>query len=517
MIQDRRLYTVFALMLASFLTAVDVTIVDTAMPRIVGALGGFSLLTWLVTAYMLASTATVPVYGKLADLFGRKKIFTVGAAIFVGGSALCGMAQSMEQLILFRAVQGLGAGAVLPTVQTILGDIFSPAERAKYQAWFSAVWGFSGLSGPALGGLIVDHASWRWLFYINLPLGILAVFMVWRFLEEKLEPRKVQIDYLGAISMTAGITCLLLALLNGGTHLPWNSPQIIGLLAGGALLLALFIWQEGRAPDPMLPLSLFKNPAIGFSLLATFMVGGLMYGMTVYLPIWAQGVQGFTAFKSGMSLLGISIGWPLSAFLGGKLIMRMGVRPAALLGLTFNVVAASSLVLLGRTLEHLPSPILLALTFMVGCGMGFSTLAFILGVQNSVTWQQRGVATAALQFLRTLGGLVWVSSMGAVMNMTLFSRLREIPGVAAATVSEAGDIANKLLDPQEWGALPVEQLGALRLALADALRDVHLVVLACAVVGLAVALLMPNIRFASAPAKPGAKPAAPPLPAKAEG
>ena len=516
MIQDRRMYTVFALMLASFLTAVDVTIVDTAMPRIVGALGGFSMFTWVITAYMLASTATVPVYGKLADLFGRKKIFTVGAVIFVGGSALCGLAQTMEQLILFRAIQGLGAGAVLPTVQTILGDIFSPAERAKYQAWFSAVWGFSGISGPLLGGLIVDHASWRWLFYINLPLGILAIYMLWRHLEERVEPRKVQIDYLGAFTMTTGITSLLLALLNGGTHLPWNSPQIIGLLAAAALLLVIFIWQEGRAPDPMLPLSLFKNPAIGFSLLATFMVGGLMYGMTVYLPIWAQGVQGFTATKSGMSLLGISIGWPLSAFLGGKLIMRMGVRPSALLGLSLNVVAAGLLVLLGRTMGTLPSPVLLTLTFFVGCGMGFSTLAFILGVQNSVTWQQRGVATAALQFLRTLGGLVWVSSMGAVMNLTLFARLREIPGVVAATVSEAGDIANKLLDPLEWGAVPIDQLGAMRLALADALRNVHLVVLACAVLGLAVSLLMPNVRFASAPAKPAA-PQPVPQPVEAEG
>jgi EmrB/QacA subfamily drug resistance transporter len=499
LVKDERMYTVFALMLASFLTAVDGTIVDTAMPRIVGALGGFSMLTWLVTAYMLTSTATVPVYGKLADMIGRKKTFIFGAVVFVSGSALCGLSQSMGQLIFFRAVQGLGAGAVLPVVQTIIGDIFTPVERAKMQGWFSGVWGFSALVGPLVGGLLVDYASWRWLFYINLPLGILAVGMIWRFLHEKLEPRKVQVDYLGSATMTAGMSLLLLALLTGGTSYPWGSPQVLGMLAAAVVLLVLFFWQEGRAPDPVLPLKLFKNPAIGFPVLASFMVGGVMYGTTIYLPIWAQGVQGFSATRSGASLLWLSIGWPIASMLGGRLIVKMGVRPAAALGLVLNTVAALGLVILGRTMHEISEVMLALVTFIIGSGMGFATLAFVLGVQGSVDWSQRGVATAMLQFLRTLGGLIWVSVMGMTMNLSLLGRLRQIPGVAAVSSGQVGEVANQLLDPNSWAALPPAQLEAMRDALAAALRNVHLIVLVAAVLSLGVTFLLPNTRFGAQP------------------
>lgn len=496
------MYTVFALMLSSFLTAVDVTIVDTAMPRIVGSLGGFSMLTWVITAYMLTSTATVPVYGKLADLIGRKRTFTVGAIIFVLGSALCGLSQSMGQLILFRGLQGLGAGAITPVVQTIIGDIFTPAERAKMQAWFSGVWGFSALVGPLVGGLMTDYLTWRWLFYINLPLGILALIMIWRHLEEKLEPRKVQIDYLGSMTMTAGVTCLLLALLRGGTDAPWASPQILGLLAGSAVLLGIFLWQEGRAPDPMLPLALFRRPVIGFPVAANFMLGGLLTATSVYLPLWAQGVQGFSATRSGASLLWLSIGWPAASIVGGRFIMRLGVRPAALLGLALNVVAAFGMVLVGRLINPIPPALFAVITFVIGCGMGFSSLAFVLGVQNAVDWSQRGVATASLQFIRTLGGLIWISIMGGVMNVVLLAGLRRIPGVAAATVGEAGKVANQMLDPAAWAALPAQQLQAMREALAAALRNVHLLMLTAAVASLLIALLMPNVTFQSKPAAP---------------
>ncbi len=514
---DKRIYTVFALMLATFLTAVDVTIVETAMPRIVGSLGGFSLLTWVITAYMLTATATMPVYGKLADLFGRKRTFTIGAVIFVAGSALCGLAQSMPQLILFRAIQGLGAGAIQPVVQTIIGDIFTPAERAKWQAWFSGVWGFSAMVGPLIGGLVVDYADWRYLFYINFPLGGLALAMLWRFLEEKLEPRQVQIDYLGSVTMTGGITFLLMALLTGGTHYEWGSPQILGMLGAAAALLALFFWQERRAPDPMLPLGLFRIRLIGIAVLASFMVGGVMYGMTVYLPVWAQGVQGFSATRSGASLLWLSIGWPLTSIIGGRFILRMGIRPAALAGLVCNLLSALMLVVMGRMLGYLPEVALAAITFVLGCGMGFSTMAFILGVQHSVQWAQRGVATAALTFVRVLGGLIWVSVMGGVMNLSLLPRLQRIPGVDVVTAREAGDVANQLLDPQQWGNLPTGQVDALRGALGDALRNVHLIVLLVAVVALGAALWLPNMRFDGTPAGTGPRRSAGGEPPPSEG
>ncbi len=498
MIKDRRIYTVFALMIASFLTAVDVTIVDTAMPRIVGSLGGFSLLTWLVTAYMLTSTATVPVYGKLADLFGRKTTFTIGAVIFVGGSALCGLAPSMGMLIFFRALQGLGAGAIQPVVQTILGDIFTPAERAKMQAWFSAVWGFSALIGPLVGGLLTDYLSWRYLFYINLPLGALAIFMVWRFFDEQVTQKRVNVDYVGAITLTLGMSLLLLALLSGGTHYPWTSWQVLGMLTGAVLFLTIFLIAQARVADPIMPLALFKEPAIGFAVLSSFMVGGVMYGTSVYLPIWAQGVQGFSATRSGASLLWLSVGWPIAAVLGAKLIMRMGVRPSALLGLGLNALGSVFLVLLGRTMPQIPEVLLALVTFTIGAGMGFSSVAFVLGVQNAVDWTRRGVATASLQFMRTLGGLVWVSAMGAVMNLVLLGGLQQIPGISATTTAEAGEIANKLLDPVSRAELPVAQIEAMARALAGALRDVHLVVMLAAVASLAAAWLMPNVKFQQA-------------------
>jgi EmrB/QacA subfamily drug resistance transporter len=489
------MYTVFALMLANFLTAVDVTIVDTAMPRIVGSLGGFSMLTWLVTAYMLTSTATVPLYGKMADLYGRKSTFTIGAVIFVIGSALCGLSQSMTQLIIFRAIQGVGAGAVLPTVQTIIGDIFTPAERAKVQGWFSGVWGFSAVTGPLLGGLITDHLSWRYLFFINLPLGIIAIVMVWRHLEERLEKRKVQIDYIGSITMTLGVTALLLALLTGGTQYPWGSVQVVGLLSTAVFMLSIFIWQEGRAPDPMLPLSLFGIPMIGVGALTTFMIGGIVYGISVYLPLWAQGVQGFSATRSGASLLWLSIGWPLSAVIASRLIMRVGVRPVALIALGFCLTGVSGLVVMGRTMDYIPEVLLATTTFLIGCGMGPSTLAIVLGVQNSVEWAQRGVATASLQFFRTLGGLIWVSTMGGVMNRTLLGGVQAMPGIDASSTKEASEVANRMLDPHLWDTLPVGQLELLRSAFAAALRNVHLLMLVAAVLSFAIALMLPRIRF----------------------
>lgn len=487
--------TVFALMLATFLAAVDITIVDTAMPRIVGALGGFSMLTWLVTAYMLTSTASVPVYGKLSDLVGRKVTFTIGAVIFVTGSALCGLAQSMPQLIFFRAVQGLGAGAIIPTVQTIIGDIFTPQERAKFQGWFSAVWGFSALIGPLAGGVIVDHFTWRWLFYINLPLGILALIMVWRYLEEKVQRRPAQVDYLGAVTLTGGISCLLLLLLTGGSDYPWASPQIALLGLAAVLLLSVFLWQEQRAPDPMLPLGLFRIPGIGLPVLASFMIGGVLYGFTIYLPIWVQGVQGFSATRSGASLLWLSIAWSSSAFVGGRVAMKMGVRPAALVGTILTATGAVALAIVARTLPHLPEVVLAALTFVVGSGLGFSTLAFILAVQHSVDWSRRGVATASIQFLRTLGGLVWVAAMGSVMNVSLFGRVQGISGMDVTNTQQAGLVANSLLDPRAWSALPLDRLGLLREALADSLRNVHLLIVGAAVLALAVTLFIPNLRF----------------------
>ncbi|HEY8485970.1 MAG TPA: MDR family MFS transporter [Limnochordales bacterium] len=499
---DRRMRVVWALMLAMFLAALDATVVDTAMPRIVGSLGGFSRLTWLVTAYLLTSTSTVPLYGKLADLFGRRRVFAVGASIFLLGSALCGQARSMEQLIVFRGLQGLGAGAILPVVQTIIGDLFTPAERARTQAWFSSVWGISALTGPLVGGFIVDHFSWRWLFYINLPLGVLAIAMVLANLAEQAPGRQAPIDYLGSALLTAGASALLLALLEGGVHRPWRSTPILALLAAAAACLTLFVWQERQHPDPLLPLGLLRIPTIGVANLATFMVGGVFYGTTVYLPLWAQGVQGFSATRSGASLLWLSVGWPLASIYGSRYILRVGPRRAALVGLAFNTAAAAALLWLDRLPGGIPEVAFAAVTFVIGAGMGFATLSFILAVQNSVTWERRGIATASLQFVRTLGGLVWVAVMGSVMNRELAARLQALPELGVRSAADAAAFASDLLNPQRWAQLPPAVLAAARQDLAAALRAVHWVVLLCAGAALVVGARMPEGRLGERP-QPG--------------
>lgn len=491
-LDPKRLRIVLSVMLATFLTAVDATIVETAIPRIVGALGGFKLFTWLVTGYLLTSTATIPLYGKLADIIGRKKTFVIGATLFLLGSVLCAFAQTMPQLILYRGLQGLGAGGIQPVVQTILGDIFTPTERAKVQGWFSSIWGLSGLIGPILGGVIVDYVDWRWLFLINLPLGLFALFMLITNLQEKVGERTKPVDYLGSALLTGGIAALMLGLVTGGTTFPWSSGQIIGLFVAAAVLLVGFVLQEQRHPDPMLPLDIFKEKTIGIANLASLVLGGVFYGTTVYLPLWAQGVQGYSATRSGASLLWLSIGWPIAAVVGGRYILKVGQRKAALLGLGFNVVGALGLLTLARVAHVIPPVGFALVTFLIGWGMGFTTLAFILGVQGSVGWERRGVATASLQFVRTLGGLVWVAVMGAAMNGTFAKGLQAVPSLGITSVSAAADFANELLDPAKWGALSPAVLAAARGALADALRWVHVIVLVCAVATFVVTLWFPN-------------------------
>lgn len=492
--RDPRMRAVFAVMLATFLTAIDATIVDTAMPRIVGTLGGFARMTWLVTAYLLTSTATVPLYGKLADIAGRKRTFTAGALLFLTGSALCGLAQNMTQLILFRGLQGLGAGAILPVVQTLIGDLFSPAERARMQGWFSSVWGLSALIGPLVGGLFVDYLSWRWLFFINLPLGAVALWVLHTSVSEQVRPRQAPVDWLGCALLTVGVAALILALVEGGVHYPWGSPPILGLLGLAAACLALFAWQERRHPDPMLPPDLFRDRTVAVANLTSFLVGGVFYGTTVFLPLWAQGVQGYSATRSGASLLWLSIGWPLASVYGARYILRVGQRPAALVGLATNAAAALALNLANRLPGGIPEVGLAALTFAIGAGMGFATLSFILGVQASVGWERRGVATASLQFIRTLGGLVWVAAMGAVLNRTVTAHLAGAPGLGPGA-GPAADLANRLLDPAQRAAADPATLAAVQEALAAGLRGVHGVVLVAAALSLAAALLYPNRRF----------------------
>ncbi len=491
----QRALIIAGLMLGMSLAALDTTVVGTAMPTIIGKLGGVNLYSWVFSAYLLTSTTTVPIYGKLADLYGRKPVFLAGVLTFLAGSALCGMAQSMVQLIIFRAVQGIGAGAVLPVTMTIIGDLFTIEQRARLQGLFSGVWGVSSVAGPALGGLITDLAGWRWVFYVNLPFGIPAALIIFFLLHENVERRKHKIDYVGAVALTTSITLLLVALLEGGSSWAWSAPPSLALFGGALATLALFFWQEARAAEPVLPLGLFRNRIIAVASLASALSGAAMFGVTSFIPLFAQGVESGTAADAGMVVAPMSMGWPVGSIIGGKLIVRFGFRLVVLLG--GLCILGGGLLLLTVT-EGVPRAQIVALLVVFGMGMGFSSSAFIIAIQNAVPWSLRGVATATNQFFRTIGGTIGVAVLGAVLAARW-----------AASASAAGVPAeverSALLDPDTRAALASDVLRALQSSLAEALHSVYVIVSVLAALVFLTTLFFPRGRAQdlAAPAEAG--------------
>jgi EmrB/QacA subfamily drug resistance transporter len=494
MTRKTKIIVTIALMLGMSLAALDTTIVGTALPSIVGKLGGITLYSWVFSAYLLTSTSTVAIYGKLADLFGRKPIFLFGSAVFLIGSAACGAAQSMEQLIIFRAIQGLGAGAVLPIVLTIIGDIFALEERAKVQGLFSGVWGLSSIIGPALGGVIVDHFSWRWIFYINIPFGLLSAFLLTVSLKENVERKKHSIDYVGSLTLTGGIVALLFALLQGGVTWAWTSLPSLGLFALAIALLVLFLLQEARASEPILPLTLFTNRIIAISSIGGVILGVVLFGITSYVPLFVQGVRGGTATSAGVTLGPLLLAWPIASTLSGKIILRYGYRLTAVVG-ALLVTIGVGLVTLLRASSTLPYIVVAML--VIGTGLGLMSTAFVISVQNAVPWNLRGVATASTQFFRTIGGTVGVALMGTILNLQMAARfapiLERYPAVVADLPKNIAP-SNVLLTPDVRQSLPVDFLTQLQTALAQSLFWVYALMFVLAVIGLAAMLLFPGGR-----------------------
>lgn len=480
-----------AVIMATFLAALDTTVVGTAMPTIIGTLGGLALYSWAFSAYLLTSTTTVPVCGRLADTYGRKPVFLVGAVLFLAGSALCGLAASMEQLILFRAIQGLGAGAILPASITVVGDIFSLEQRARVQGLLSAVWAVSSILGPAVGGLIVDRLDWRWVFYVNVPFGLLSILLFAIFLHETVAPRNRPVDYLGALGLTVAITVLLFGLLElGQDRLASPAPPWM-LVAASAAFLALFLWHESRIEEPLLPLDLFRSRVISVSNAAGFLGGATLLGVSSFIPPFVQGVLGGTAVNAGAALAPMSIGWPVGSSLSGRLMLRYGYRPIALLGTAFILVGSLLLLPLGARATQLS--IMLAMV-VIGLGMGLSATTFLVAVQSSVGWEQRGVATASIHFFRTMGGAIGVAAMGLVVNGGLRDGLAAIYRAhpEAVDLSLGVSAASVVLDPIARAAIPGEILDALRSVLASSLHSVYAVTALAAVGGVALTLLFPR-------------------------
>jgi EmrB/QacA subfamily drug resistance transporter len=464
------LVSIGALLLGLLLAALDQTIVSTALPTIVSDLGGLEHLSWVVTAYLLASTAATPLWGKLGDQYGRKKLFQTAIVLFLIGSALCGMAQDMPQLIAFRAVQGLGGGGLLVLSMAIVGDVVPPRERGRYQGLFGAVFGTTSVLGPLLGGLFTQHLSWRWVFYVNLPVGIVALAVIAAALQLPRTPRRHVIDYPGTLLIASVAVCLVLVASLGGTTWPWASPQIIGPAVAGVVLAAVFVAVERRAAEPVLPLRLFRFRTFTLSAVISFVIGFAMFGALTYLPTFLQVVHDISPTLSGVHMLPMVLGMLLASTGSGQLVTRTGrwkVFPVV-----GTAVTTVGLLLLHQLDEHSSTAEISGCFFVFGLGLGLVMQVLVLIVQNTVGYEDLGVATSGATFFRSIGASFGVAVFGALFA----SRLSEMLGAAFRGVALPPGVSTGTLksDPRGIDLLPPALRPAALHAYATAITDVFL-------------------------------------------
>jgi len=478
------------LMIATSLVALDATIIATVVPSIVRDVGGFSQFPWLFSIYLLTQAVSVPLYGKLADLVGRRPVLLVGIGVFIAGSILCGVAWSMPTLIIARAVQGLGAGAVLPMIITVVGDLYSVEERARVQGYIASVWGASAVVGPALGGIFADYLNWRWIFFLNVPLGALAVWALWRSFAESVVRRRHRLDLAGALLLVVGWSAVILGLLEGGVAWSWDSLISYAVFAVGGVALLMFLFVEQRAEEPVLPLWVLRRRVLVGGNLTSAAIGVVLIGLVSYVPTYVQGVLGTGAVVAGFAVAAMTIGWPIAAALSGRLYLRIGFRDTAVLGSGVVVAGAVLVALLG-----LRSSVwaVAAACFVVGVGLGLCSVPTLVAAQSSVGWEQRGVVTATNLFCRNLGSAVGVAVFGAIANATLADRFARPSAEVAGRLPADADAESLVLGVSNGASAvdgPVTTF--VRSALNDAAHNVFLGILVAAVVCAAVLWFMPR-------------------------
>jgi EmrB/QacA subfamily drug resistance transporter len=475
--RQRIILVTAGIMLSLFLASMESTVVATAMPTIVGQLGGLEHYAWVFSAYMLASTTTVPLYGKLSDMYGRRRLYAAAMIFFLAGSVLCGRSESMNQLIFARALQGVGAGGIMPLAFILIGEIFSLEQRAKMQGLFSGVWGVSSIVGPLLGGYLVDQFSWHWVFYVNVLPGLLAAgFVIQGYRESPRDREHPAVDYAGAAWLTASILLLLFGLLDFGTPYSWS------LILFALISFFVLVWVERRAPDPILPTGLFRERLFSTAIAHGLLAGCAMFGSISFVPLYVQSVLGTNATQAGLTITPLLLGWVSASVIGMRLILSMGYRRLSVAGMILLAAGAFLMTLIDAESSR---GLLMTYITMMGIGMGLSIPSFLVAVQTSVERRQLGTATSTLQFSRSIGGTLGVSLMGAALSARLASNL-------SASGLDPG-LVERLLDRQPGVEVIIDS--GLRLALADAIHLVFVIAFAAAVLGLLAVLFAPRTQL----------------------
>ncbi len=484
-VMTRRTLITVAAMLGMFLAAMDQTAVGTAMPTIVRALGGLALYSWVFAAYQLAFVATTPIFGRLADLYGRKRIYLTGILWFIGASMLCGLSRSMDQLVLFRLLQGIGGGAMLPIALTIVADLYPVEQRLRIQGTFSGVWGLAAIVGPLLGGFFADHVSWRWIFFVNVPAGLIATVLIMVAFRDQAATREGRIDYAGISLLTSAAVVLLLLLLWGGQAFPWRSLPVAGLAGLCTVLVVLFIQVEAKTPHPFLPFSLFRDRVVTVGAVGGFLLGASMFSAVVYIPLFVQGVIDTSATAAGAVLTPFMVFWTFSSIAAGRLALRLGYRPVIASGM---LILVAGFFFLTRLTAQSSIQQVVANMILLGSGMGLTASILMIAMQNAVPRAQRGLATSINIFSRNIGSAIGISLQGAVLIGVLTARMQALGGAPELGIS-------RIADPQAALAASVQvhltAAGheAFRQALAQAVHSIFMLGFVLIALGFLVVLL----------------------------